>query len=360
MCIILYHPSGAKLPEKETMVNCFEKNDDGCGFMMERDGLRIRKGFMTFESFWAAYTNERFTEEDAFGVHFRWATSGDVIAGNTHPFPIVDNLTKLQKLKIKPNEGFKIALMHNGVLSKGRGELSDTMTFIIDTLFPIVTHLEDEKVVDAIGSLMTDKLLFYVNGQFFRTGSWVNDKTTGCFYSNTQYKVKVFSTYKGNMQGARSDGSSDYGWLEHWNGGAFKAYTCPTCKIYGTGFVSGRWHKNVTCSSCGCFFDPVSRAIYKSYDSVLWRGSDMEDIDELERVDDEVGWSCDECGYIDSTYCKLCKEDWAEEEERKRLSKEMESAREGLKCYKCHADGEYLDFDTAVDRWFCICCDLYV
>lgn len=50
MCIIVAKPAGIDLPSRSTLMNCFNHNHDGAGFMYA-DGkeVTVMKGFFTFE-----------------------------------------------------------------------------------------------------------------------------------------------------------------------------------------------------------------------------------------------------------------------------------------------------------------------
>ena len=59
MCIIVVKKAGIDMPDTETFERCFWSNPDGAGFMYA-DGktVRIRKGFMDFDSFMEAIGRE--------------------------------------------------------------------------------------------------------------------------------------------------------------------------------------------------------------------------------------------------------------------------------------------------------------
>jgi hypothetical protein len=54
MCIIAFKPRKVHITRR-ILKNCWDGNDDGAGFMWaEDDELHIRKGYMTFKSFYRA------------------------------------------------------------------------------------------------------------------------------------------------------------------------------------------------------------------------------------------------------------------------------------------------------------------
>jgi hypothetical protein len=371
MCIIVYHPKGSKLPSKETLERCWDKNDDGAGFMIHREGgLRVRKGFMSFEDFWCAFRSEKLKGEDEFAIHFRWATSGGVSKENCHPFPITEDENFMRRLKFKPKEGLNLALMHNGVLGKGEGNLSDTMVFVRDILAPVSYYLRAVEVLDLIENLMdTGKLMFYIDGVFHATGGWVEDKETGCWYSNSGFKEpkvikSAWSDWERDENGrwkkrsclpvaTQGAGASvvvpekkvpeQDDWLEK----------CPSCE--GKKFYVSQLRPDnptVACLVCGCRYDMTGNVI--GYNAALWESyvKSIPDMDDVEEVWD----GCDGCPHTDSSYCRLCAED-----ETIDIKKSEKREKVDALCKNCGSvDSDYLEYDDVVRRYFCLSCDHYV
>ena len=135
MCVIVVKKRGVHLPSMGIFKECWNQNPDGAGLAYTVDGaVKIEKGFMTWESFEHAVEglHERYPAKFLLNAdmvfHFRIATSGGVVPGNTHPFPVC---TSARKLRYK-NQTCDMAVVHNGIIPIHPLEgLSDTMTFIL-------------------------------------------------------------------------------------------------------------------------------------------------------------------------------------------------------------------------------------
>src|SRR3569832_395489 len=105
MCVAIYKERGKNI-SKETLRNCFNRNQDGAGFMYPKDGkVVVVKGLFNFHDFWKAW-KKHVLEEGApaahcgVGIHFRIGTSGLKDAANCHPHIVADDF----------------AFIHNGVM----------------------------------------------------------------------------------------------------------------------------------------------------------------------------------------------------------------------------------------------------
>lgn len=187
MCIAIYKPKGAKIPYKKILKTCFKNNPDGAGYLqIKGDTCHIKKGFMTFKSFWKAFSKEKFTENSKLGIHFRIGTSGELTKEFTHPFPIANKVDELRKTHIT----WKRALLHNGIIGEGEKNLSDTMLFVMNVLYPLAPYFEDEGVISAIENITKGNRLMIVDfGEVYLTGKWV--EKDGVLYSNDSYKERV-------------------------------------------------------------------------------------------------------------------------------------------------------------------------
>ena len=80
MCIIVAKEKGQKLPSKDILKTCFERNNDGAGLMYVQDNkVVIDKGYMTFKSFYKRIKKlqKRFNSDltdKALVFHFRIGT----------------------------------------------------------------------------------------------------------------------------------------------------------------------------------------------------------------------------------------------------------------------------------------------
>jgi predicted glutamine amidotransferase len=189
MCIAIIKEKGKKMPFKKTLRRCWDRNPDGAGFMhIREDKVTINKGFMTYKSLWKALQAHKFTEDDVVIIHLRKATAGGISPANCHPFPITGSEARLRQVKIHCN----MAMVHNGVLGPGEGNLSDTMIFVRDVLASPSIHrkLKDPAINELIEAYIHGSRVAILegNGTIHLYGDWLRDKKTGLLYSNGHYK----------------------------------------------------------------------------------------------------------------------------------------------------------------------------
>lgn len=230
MCIAVIKPKNVDFPTKEQLKNCFDNNRNGAGFMYsDGENLIIKKGFMSFKSFMEAFEKENLSKDKLVFFHFRIATRGLVDSGNTHPFPIVNNVDLLRNTFNK----FKgYGLMHNGVFQfpSANYEAYDKKSIISDTMllsikvseeltsfhkrifdlssaiaYHIATNDKDiKKLIDnEIGynkvAIMNEK------EELFKYGNWIENN--GVFYSNGDYHTTSY--YHGGWVNYNNDYSTD-------------------------------------------------------------------------------------------------------------------------------------------------------
>lgn len=180
------------MPSKKTLLNCYNNNPDGCGFMYnDNDKVVIKKGFFNFEDFYKTLNKVDDLKSKDVVMHFRIATSGGINKEKCHPFVLSDRDDLLNSTSLLSKYG----VCHNGVLSKyvyKGSSLSDTQNFIKDALYPLyklnnrvfydarVRHLLD----DYIG---TSKLAIMNKSDLFLIGDYTTDND-GIKYSNTSYQ----------------------------------------------------------------------------------------------------------------------------------------------------------------------------
>ncbi len=173
MCIIAVKPQGQAPLPITAITACWNNNPDGAGFVIRRPGhdyLLIQKGFMTLDGLLAALDASAIQDRDTVIYHFRIATSGGITPANCHPFPISGNLNDLKSLTVK----CKTAFVHNGILGKGSGDLSDTQLYILKTLSRygnIKSNLPKIRK-DTVGSRTA---ILNADGQLWLTGTWVEE-----------------------------------------------------------------------------------------------------------------------------------------------------------------------------------------
>jgi hypothetical protein len=179
MCIAIMKPE-SKIITEETLRTCWDKNDDGAGFMYAESGrLNIQKGFMDWPSFWSAWKDH---QDKKAVLHFRIRTHGDTNADNTHPFQVGEGL----------------AFVHNGMISnvdtKSDKRFSDTYHFNTKLLKKLYKsdhrfiHKDHYKDLIA-GYIGYSKLIFLdERGKHEIINESKGEWEDGVWYSNSSYK----------------------------------------------------------------------------------------------------------------------------------------------------------------------------
>ncbi len=171
MCIIMFKPSGQKMPSTDLLRYCWEANPDGAGIMFQsrqRDNLYVESGLMTFEELEEGIEKIDDIEMRNVGIHFRKATSGPINKEMCHPFYIGGY----------ENRNAGGAVMHNGELEicPRCKDSSDTETLVHDVLTPIYeiskesNFLSNPKVDTIIRNKNTCKM--YSDDWLCRDGIW--------------------------------------------------------------------------------------------------------------------------------------------------------------------------------------------
>lgn len=195
MCIIAIKPSGAKLPDEQTIKTMFERNPHGAGFMYPYKGrVEIRKGFMTYDGFIQALRNVHNHIGDGAPIvmHFRITTHGGTCPENTHPFPLTNDIAEMKKLYCSA----KIGIAHNGIINiKPRDNtVSDTQEYIASVMYPVYRHnkrfYKTQRILNGIRDTINGSRMAILTGEgkVYRIGNWV--EKDGCFYSNDSFKER--------------------------------------------------------------------------------------------------------------------------------------------------------------------------
>lgn len=260
MCLVVYKPSGADMPDQEYLENAFYNNSDGAGFMYQFSGcVRIRKGFMKIDLLLDALDSlsDKLTKD--LVIHFRQATHGTVCPEQTHPFPLSRITRDLTALHIVCFRG----MAHNGIIKIDHSvDESDTMAFVRKVLaYKVVyDHLESPAI-----KILLEKM---VNGSKFAimdsdgvkligNGWQIED---GVYYSNESYRTKWKFATAGNYTYRHN----------YWND-----IVCPECKV------------RLIWDGPGMYFCPFCKREF-----MFDEDGDLIDIDRAERVE----LLCPECG----------------------------------------------------------------
>lgn len=197
MCVIVYKPAGCPMPSMQTLKSCWTTNPDGAGMMLPAgDAVRIRKGFMEWDAFSEALSQEAMSADlDALPValHFRIATHGAVKPGCCHPFPVCASASQMRVTEQSAQVGF----MHNGVLSglPTTDAVSDSMSFAKRVLSPLERMSGDLLSNDAAGivgaSTQGSRFLLMDGAGCVRTfGRWVAED--GVLFSNDNFRRRTY------------------------------------------------------------------------------------------------------------------------------------------------------------------------
>ncbi len=125
MCQLIVKPAGVTI-SVDVLRDAWRANDDGAGFAYrdEKGVVYLVKGFFKFKKFWHHY--RKFQHLDAL-IHFRFATHGEKVVENCHPFVVAE----------------QAVIGHNGILYSyqpiGVDKRSDTRVFVDSFLTPALT-----------------------------------------------------------------------------------------------------------------------------------------------------------------------------------------------------------------------------
>lgn len=202
MCIIAIKPVGVKLPDETILRNMWDNNPDGAGFMYaDKTGhVQIRKGFMKWKSFKRnidSLADQMDLTNTPLIMHFRITTHGGTCPGNTHPFPVTDDVKTLGKTSVVTGLG----VAHNGIISSvtPRKGLSDTGEYIVTQLAPLKRAMprfyENKDAMLMVKNAIGSKMAFLTGaGEIYTIGDFTADD--GMLYSNTTYRFASFRDYK--------------------------------------------------------------------------------------------------------------------------------------------------------------------
>lgn len=227
MCIICAKPSGVEMPPKAYLKNMWESNDDGAGLMWASNNkVHIKKGFMKYKEFsrFVEKLGKRYNlKEIPIVMHFRITTHGGTKPQNTHPFPVVKKINKLQALELCTDLG----VAHNGCIKiDNPPEISDTMAYISKHLVNYRTKngvfYKNKETLKKIEKEITSKMCFLDSrGKITFIGEFT--KEDGIYYSNLSYLG--YGRYYSYM---------DYGNSWYWGGYGYDSYSGKSINNYGS------------------------------------------------------------------------------------------------------------------------------
>lgn len=200
MCILILKKAGYKLPKRNILKNCYDNNDDGCGYAFsDKKQIHIKKGFFDFNDFYNSITKDfkKYNlKESNVLLHFRISTSGGINENKTHPF-ILTNKSKVINRYKKEIITTDPVVGHNGIFSDYvfKNNLSDTQNFIINFLYPIYNSNLKDNIKNYLikNEISTSKLIILESDGSVKTYGNFNIEN-GVLYSNTSYKQKYYYT----------------------------------------------------------------------------------------------------------------------------------------------------------------------
>lgn len=170
MCVIIYKPSGAKLPDLETLDRAYQRNPHGCGLVSPKI---FYKG-LSYNSF--KKNLKECSESEPLLIHFRFATHGSVNRSNCHPF--FDKET---------NTFF----MHNGIINAVRPnkDQTDSECAFRRILQPYIRiyGIDSKEFLDAANHIIGyhSKFAFMQGSDIRLFGEYFIYKD--CYYSNLRF-----------------------------------------------------------------------------------------------------------------------------------------------------------------------------
>ena len=225
MCIIIFHPANTPAVKKKTLAQCWKKNSDGAGYSIlnhETKTWAVSKGFMSWASFWRSFNSHKLKRDSTWVAHFRIATSGNTDGGNTHPFPVCQNLKKMRAVTYTTK---KIAY-HNGRIGAGDGIFSDSMVHIQKYIAPLFAHITNSKfkiIIEKLCDTKSNRWLLTTGDKVYLLGDWETDK--GVYYSNKGYII--YKIHKTNTDSANEK------WWKKYDGKNITNYNTHTSAYEG-------------------------------------------------------------------------------------------------------------------------------
>lgn len=170
MCVLIYKPKGADLPNIEILNACHERNPHGSGFVTSK-GVMFKT--LNFKHFLYTLSNQVKKEDEAI-IHFRLATHGSICKANCHPFKNGD-----------------IYFAHNGVLNViPYYNKTDSETAFIKYFLPIIRKhgVHSRQLASIVNSVIGySKFAFMQDGKVRLFGRFMN--INGIYYSNTLWQT---------------------------------------------------------------------------------------------------------------------------------------------------------------------------
>lgn len=226
MCIICCKPKGIAMPSDTYIENMWCHNSDGAGVMYTKNGkVIIDKGYMSLEALKAALkkiAKEVDLTKEAMVLHFRIGTAGGNTPQNTHPFPVMDSIGALKKLKMS----VPIGVAHNGIIpvTPRTKDISDTMEYVASQLAPLYRAVpkfyHDKNLMTLVKNAIKSKMAFLIgDGSIYTIGDF-EEEEGGLLFSNHTYAYGYVPAYRNSF--GYYYGAEDKSWNKYYGWGEDK------------------------------------------------------------------------------------------------------------------------------------------
>ena len=215
MCVIILKPAGSVICPN-ILKTAYENNADGFGLMYAQNGrVQFTKGMMDFNEIMRTWSQFK---RRTVAAHFRFATVGNKVNDNVHPFRILS----------LDEDGIDLYMMHNGTFRdfSAKDGMSDTVQFaemmtkaMRQKGFGILKDPEKRKKMgEVVGK--HNKILFMNGlGETFLINEGEGLYTGNIWYSNT------YSLQSGYRRAKLAANASEY---DHYFSGAGSKNTSGT------------------------------------------------------------------------------------------------------------------------------------
>lgn len=244
MCLAIFKPKNLKIPDRSIIERAWISNPDGAGISIRHDNhVEIIKGIMTLDELQSILYSGLLEDHDVF-IHLRYSTSGSIIPGLTHPFPLSNKNDELLSTHTITDQ----ALVHNGVLfSPLFKDYSDTAIF---SRYLKMTKMDDDTILNRIGS--GNKIGIMTPQNVRLIGQWILHED-GLSYSN-DYSLRDYSRLDFTSRLDDPFWFKDDSYFDNDDYNDFDDLICPCCGHEEVEYI-GLKTKTFECLRCNAVFN---------------------------------------------------------------------------------------------------------
>ena len=211
MCLVVIKPRGSPMPKDKLLKRWFQDYPDGFGLAFQNaDHVTILKGAVAQrQMFGIIRTMSKLLSARAVSakdidiiMHFRQATDGSISPKNCHPFPVTNELPKLEALTVDT----PCALAHNGIIfdystysygtwASPAGDKTDTQMFIEEYLAYMGPALFNPAVQSMIAKHTSSKFALLTPDRYYTIGDFIQAK--GYLFSNGGFRASPVTIVTG-------------------------------------------------------------------------------------------------------------------------------------------------------------------